>query len=163
PTYPPTLEVCMKAALTLLVCAAFATPLASRSALAQMAAPAASKPGPGKMQHCPTAVEGASTKVKKTNDGVELTITGSDKNAEEAIRTRARHLADVSGKPTTGTDNGTGAGGGGKGRAQCAVIMKDTSVTSKDVKGGAKITVKAKDKASVGEVQKLTAERVAAA
>jgi hypothetical protein len=134
---------------------------AGSNALAQMAAPAASKPGPGKMQHCPTAVDGASTKVKKTKDGVELTITGKDKTAEEAIRTRAHHLADVSGKPKTGTDNGGGAFGGGKGH--CGVIMKDTSVSAKDVKGGAKITVKAKDKKGVDDVQKQTDERVAAA
>jgi hypothetical protein len=147
----------------LLACALLAAPLASQSALAQTAAPTTSKPGPGKMRNCPTAVEGASTKMKKTKDGVELTVTGGDKSAEEAIRARAQHLADVSGKPTTGEHSGTGTGGGGEGRAQCAVIMKDTAVTSKDVKGGAKITVKAKDKAQVGEVQKLTAERVAAA
>jgi hypothetical protein len=129
--------------------------------LAQTAAPAASAQGPGKMQHCPTAVEGASTKVKKTKDGVELTITGSDKTAEAAIRTRAHHLADVSAKPKTGTDNGGGAFGGGKGR--CGVIMKDTTVSAKDVKGGAKITVKAKEKKGVGDLQKLTDERTAAA
>src|SRR5262249_42193376 len=64
-------------------------------------------------------------------------------------------------KPETGKDTGGGDFGGGKGH--CPVVMKDTQISAKDVKGGSKITVKMeKGKGDVKELQKAAKERQAA-
>jgi TusA-related sulfurtransferase len=118
-------------------------------------------PGPNHMIHCPNAVEGAKTTIKNTKDGVELQVTAKDENAVQEIRKRAAHLAEVSEKPDTGKDTGGGDFGGGKGH--CPVVMKDTVVTAKDVKGGSKISVKAeKGKADAKTLQKEAKERLLA-
>jgi hypothetical protein len=89
------------------------------------------------MEHCPTAVAGAKTTISETKDAVVITVTG---NADE-IRKRAKHVVDAAKQdPATVVHDGSGHGGGGLGR--CEVVMKDTTVTAKDVDGGSEITVK---------------------
>jgi TusA-related sulfurtransferase len=123
-------------------------------------APAPGGMGPNHMQHCPNAVEGAKTSIKNTKDGVEITVTAKDENAVQEIRKRASHLSEVAAKPETGKDTGGGDFGGGKGH--CPVIMKDTTVTAADAKGGSKITVKMeKGKGDVKALQKMVKERQA--
>src|SRR5262249_37531232 len=97
-------------------------------------APAPGGMGPEQMIHCPNAVEGAKTSIKNTKEGVEITVTAKDENAVQEIRKRAGHLAEVASKPETGKDTGGGDFGGGKGH--CPVVMKDTQISAKDVKGG---------------------------
>ena len=128
--------------------------------LLQAAAPAPGGMGPNHMQHCPNAVEGAKTSIKNTKDGVEITVTAKDENAVQEIRKRASHLAEVAAKPETGKDTGGGDFGGGKGH--CPVVMKDTTVTAADVKGGSKITVKPeKGKGDAKTLQKTVKDRQA--
>jgi hypothetical protein len=97
--------------------------------------------GGGHMQHCPTAVDGAATEIKDGKDGVEITVTHENAAKTDEIRKRSKHVADASKKdPTSVAHTGDGHGGGGLGR--CEVVMKDTTVTTEDVPGGAKIVVK---------------------
>src|SRR5688572_17979088 len=96
--------------------------------------------GKGNMAHCPTAVKGAKVEIKDGPSAVEITVTGKG-DAVEEIRKRAKHVADASKKdPEAVVHDGAGGGGGGLGR--CEIVLKDTTVTSEDVEGGAKITVK---------------------
>jgi hypothetical protein len=112
-----------------------------------LAAPAWAKEAPastvggGHMKNCPTAVAGAKTEIKDTKDAIDIIITSSDAAKTEEIRKRAKHVADAAkADPTAVVHNGDGHGGGGLGL--CEVVLKDTSVTSEDVEGGTKITVK---------------------
>lgn len=97
--------------------------------------------GGGHMQHCPTAVAGAKTVVADTPTGVEITVTSQNPAKVAEIRDRAKHLAEsAKAEPTSVLHNGAGHGGGGLGL--CEVVLKDTTVTSEEVEGGAKISVK---------------------
>lgn len=94
--------------------------------------------GGGKMQNCPAAVPGAKVDVKESKEAVEVTITGKD---EAEIRKRAQHLAEASKKdPNTMEHTGEGHGGGGMG--QCVIVLKDTTISTEEVPGGAKLMVK---------------------
>jgi TusA-related sulfurtransferase len=127
--------------------------------------------GAGKMSHCPSAVEGATTTLKNTNDGVSVTVTAKGDDAVKAIRERSKHLAEVANGPTdAGADaaalaaaiaSHTGEGGGGGGIGRCPVVVKDTTLKVKDVTGGSQIDVKAKSSASVPRLQKDALERAA--
>jgi hypothetical protein len=109
------------------------------SAWAKEATP--STVGGGHMQHCPTAVAGAKTEIKDNKDSVEITVTATEAAKTEEIRKRAKHMVDAAKQdPTSVVHNGEGHGGGGLG--VCEVVLKDTTVTTEDVDGGAKITVK---------------------
>jgi hypothetical protein len=117
--------------------------------------------GGGHMQHCPTAVEGAKTDIKDGKDGVEITVTATAKDKTEEIRKRAKHVSDAAKQdPTTVEHKGDGHGGGGLGR--CEVVLKDTTITSVDVEGGSKITVKPTKPVDLEWLKKETRERHAA-
>ena len=110
--------------------------VAAPSAFAKDSA-AAPTVGGGHMEHCPTAVPGAKTTISETKDAVVITVTG---NADE-IRKRAKHVVESAKQdPASVVHDGSGHGGGGLGR--CEVVLKDTTVTTKDVEGGSEITVK---------------------
>lgn len=97
--------------------------------------------GGGHMQHCPTTVPGTKTDIKETKDGVEIMVTAKDATKTDEIRRRAKHIVDVAKEdPTTVEHNGAGHGGGGLGL--CEIVLKDTTVTSENIDGGTKITVK---------------------
>jgi TusA-related sulfurtransferase len=128
-------------------------------------AAAGSPAGAGKMSHCPSAVEGATTALKNTAGGVLVTVTAKDDTSVKAIRDRSKHLAEIadatdagaSGSAATASHTGEGGGGGGLGR--CPVVVRDTSVKVKDVPGGSQIDVKAKSAAGVAALQKEATER----
>jgi TusA-related sulfurtransferase len=125
---------------------------------------AGSPAGAGKMSHCPSAVEGATTTVKNTKDGVAVVVVAVSDDATKAIRDRAKHLVEISKSPDTGAAavaSHTGEGGGGGGIGRCPVVLKDTSLASKDVAGGAQIDVKAKTTAGVTKLQEESMERAA--
>jgi hypothetical protein len=97
--------------------------------------------GSGHMQNCPAAVPGAKTEIKDGPDGVQITVTSDSAAKVDEIRKRAKHVVEVAkADPTTVAHNGDGHGGGGLGR--CEVVLKDTVVTSEDVQGGSRLTVK---------------------
>jgi hypothetical protein len=117
--------------------------------------------GGGHMQHCPTAVEGAKTEIAETKDGVEITVTSPNAAKTEEIRKRAKHVVDAAkNDPSSVAHTGDGHGGGGLGR--CEVVLKDTNVTSEDVEGGSKITVKPVKPVDLEWLKKETSARRAA-
>ncbi len=109
--------------------------------------PAAEGAGAHKMAHCPSAVEGATTTVKDSKEGVVVTVTAPAGAADKVkeIRDRAKHTAEVSkmAEPPKVEHNSEGKGGGGLGR--CPVVVEgDTTVDVKDIDNGSEISVKAK-------------------
>jgi TusA-related sulfurtransferase len=126
--------------------------------LAAAGAPA----GAGKMSHCPSAVQGSTTTLKNTTDGVSVVITAKGDDDVKSIRDRSKHLAEVANSPDDGgamTHTGEGGGGGGLGR--CPVVVKDTTLKVKDVPGGSQVDVKAKAAADVPKLQAEAKERAA--
>ena len=116
--------------------------------------------GERKMAHCPSAVDGAMTQVKDNKDGVVVTVTAKADDAAKAIRERAKHVADVSKHPSPSPEhNGEGKGGGGLGR--CPALVADVTVDTKDVPGGAELTLHAKKPADVAMLQSKTKDRAA--
>jgi TusA-related sulfurtransferase len=118
---------------------------------------AGSPAGAGKMSHCPSAVQGATTTLKNTTDGVSVVVTATEDVAVKSIRERSKHLAEIANAADAGTAEPphTGEGGGGGGIGRCPVVVKATTLKVKDVPGGSQVDVKAK---SVTEVAKLQAE-----
>jgi hypothetical protein len=97
--------------------------------------------GSGKMQNCPAAVPGAKTEIKNGSDAVQVTVTAEGATKVDEIRKRAKHVAEAAkAHPTAVAHSGDGHGGGGLGR--CEVVMKDTVVTTEDVAGGSRFTIK---------------------
>jgi TusA-related sulfurtransferase len=130
----------------------------ARERQAELAAPGGRDAGGRKMAHCPSAVDGASTSVKNTKDGVEVTVTAKSADATKEIRERAKHLVEAAKKdPSAPKHDGSGEGGGGLGR--CPVPMKDTSIDAKDVDGGSRLTVKPTNAADLTLIQKEAKER----
>ena len=93
------------------------------------------------LAHCPSAVDGAVTKVADLADGVKVTITSSNKDAVKEIRERAKHQAEIGKKPDEKKVEHNGSGGGGGALGRCPVVFRgDTIVESKDVADGAELT-----------------------
>lgn len=110
------------------------------------------------MANCPSTVEGASTAVQDAADSVVVTVTAGAEAATTEIRTRAKHLAEVSVKnPTEIKHDKEGSGGGGLGN--CPVVLADTTISSEDVPGGAKITVKPAKAEDLEKLKAATKER----
>jgi hypothetical protein len=146
------------------------TPVAETAEPAAPALPASVAPpspigyaaGRGRMASCPTLIEGGATAIKDVEGGVELTVTAREAAATSEIRARARHVAEVSKEEAPqGRHNGTGRGGGKSGR--CPVITRNTVITTDDVEGGARITVKPRDVAELDWVRREARERQAEA
>ncbi len=130
----------------------------SRERLGEMGQPGAREAGQGKMAHCPSSVDGAATEVKATKDAVVVTVKGKDEAATKEIRERAKFLVEASKKdPNDVTHKGDGSGGGGFGR--CPVVLKETTVESKDVEGGSELTVKPKKADELPALEKEAKER----
>jgi hypothetical protein len=120
------------------------------------------KGGAGNMMHCPTAVPGAKFTVENVKDGVTITVTGDTPTAEKEIRARAKHVVEAAKTdPESVRHTGDGHGGGGIGR--CPIVLKDTLVSTEDVKGGAKITVHPVKPVDIEWLRKETAARADAA
>ena len=122
------------------------------------AAPAASVAAKEKMAHCPNAVTGALTVIADVPGGVEITITSKDAPAVADIRARTQVLVDASKSPAAQSKH-TGGGGGGGVYGRCPVVMHETSVDAKDIEGGTKVTVKAKNADEVDFVRRESRER----
>ncbi len=123
---------------------------------------AGSPAGQGKMAHCPSAAEGATTTIKNTADGVAVIVTASAAAITTDIRVRAKHLAEIAAEDAgTSQPTHTGEGGGGGNVGRCPVVLKDTTIKVKDVPGGTEVDVKAKTPADVPKLQAETKERSA--
>ncbi|MGH7282441.1 MAG: hypothetical protein ACRELY_13015 [Polyangiaceae bacterium] len=132
----------------------------TRERYADLAAPNSAGAGGGKMSHCPSAADGAITKVADAPSGVTLTITGNPDAVTTDIRARVKHLLDAAKDPApTGTHDGSGNGGGGLGR--CPIVLTDTKVAAKDVAGGSQVTVTATKPNGVDGLRRETRDRIA--
>jgi hypothetical protein len=130
----------------------------SRERLKEMGEPGAKEAGQGKMAHCPSSVDGATTEVKATKDAVVVTVKAKDEAKTKEIRERAKFLVEASKKdPNDVTHKGDGSGGGGFGR--CPVVVKDTTVEAKEVDGGSELTVKPKTAGDLAALEKEAKER----
>lgn len=149
---PTTTESSAKPAVT-------AKATASATVAAASAKPAGSAKA-GHMINCPNAVDGASTEFVDTKDGVDVVVKGKDEAATKEIRARAATLVAAS-KSDTGPSKHTGSGEGGGQFGRCPVVMKNTTVETADVDGGAKISVKAKDAKEIDWLRREAKERLA--
>jgi hypothetical protein len=117
--------------------------------------------GGGKMAHCPSAVPGATTALKGTLGAVLVTVTAKDEAAVTDIRDRTKHVVDASKKdPKDVKHDGNGDGGGKLGR--CPIVLKDTTLTARDVPGGSEISVKPAKPADVAALLKEAKDRAEA-
>ena len=118
--------------------------------------------GRGRMAHCPSALDGTSTRVTNSKDGVVVTVTGKG-DVVKAIRARTAELLAAAAKGDTGVGHTSGGQGGGK-FGRCPVVVKDTALTAKDIEGGSQISVAATKPTTALALQKeshLRAERLA--
>jgi TusA-related sulfurtransferase len=125
---------------------------------------AGSPAGAGKMAHCPSAILGAVTTLKNTPDGVTVSVLASPGTDEivKSIRERSKHLAEVADDAGAAVEPPhTGEGGGHGSIGRCPVVVTGTTLTVKDVPGGAQIAVKAKVPADVPKLQAESKERAA--
>jgi TusA-related sulfurtransferase len=119
---------------------------------------AGSPAGAGKMAHCPSAILGVTTTVKDTKDGVSVTVTATDDPTVKSIRERVTHLLEIAKNPDGGPSH-TGEGGGHGSIGRCPIVLKDTTLASKDVPGGSQVDVKAKSAGDVKSLQDEATER----
>jgi hypothetical protein len=112
------------------------------------------------MSNCPSAVTGAVTRAVPLRDGVAVEITAKEPDQVAEIRARAgrqvayRHRNEAGLPPHTGVGTDSGESG------YCPIVVTDTTVSSEEIKGGARITVRPKEKTSVQAVQRMTNERI---
>ncbi|MGO8996443.1 MAG: hypothetical protein ACLQVI_24270 [Polyangiaceae bacterium] len=131
-----------------------APPIATAVAPAAPAAPAAMNnggggsgggSGAGKMVQCPNAVRGAKTAISDSSSAIAITVTANDDDAVKEIRDRAEQIALAAAKTQSGEVKHDGSGNGGGGFGGCPIVLKDTSISEKDMPGGALFTVTPKN------------------
>ncbi len=117
------------------------------------------KTGAALATFCPTAAPGASVSIEDSPNGVTIAVTAKSEAETKEIRERAKRLveADRTEGDAGVRHDGHGSAGGRYGR--CIVVMKDTQLESKEIPGGVRLTVKAKNAAEVGWLRKETRER----
>jgi hypothetical protein len=136
------------------------SPAASVAApAATSAAPPATAPDPlaEKLRHCPLTVEGAATAIADVDGGIELVVTAKDEARALEIRSRVKHLEELTSDKDTGVTHGAGAGGGWM--RDCPVVSKDTRVVGADIAGGSRILVRPKGAGSVADLRTETRRR----
>lgn len=127
-----------------------------RERQAKLAEPGSAEAGSRKMANCPSAADGAETKIEEKPDAVLVTITTKDAAAVADLRERAKKLGEAA--KAAGSDKHDG-GGAGTGTGRCPVVLEETTIEAKDVDGGVAITVKPKKAADLAKVAKETKER----
>ena len=115
-----------------------------------------------KMMHCPSAVDGAATKVEGGKESVVVTITAGDPAKVAEIQKRAKHLASLAAPSATPENKHTGQGTGGGALGKCPVVMRDVTLKVEDQKDGAKVTVTPKNPATLSELAKISKDRAEA-
>jgi hypothetical protein len=125
------------------------------------AAPAPT-PQADRMARCPNMVRGAITVVREVPNGIELSVSAnqSESGAVAEIRSRAAMLATASAQ-TKGQHRANGSGAAQFGR--CPVVMRNTKVESREIPGGAAISVQPSQPAELAwlrrEVEARSAEQ----
>jgi hypothetical protein len=117
----------------------------------------------GEMEHammnCPSAVEGAQTRVVQTPGGVDVIVT----SAEAAAQVEIRALADYHARMDRFTDwpSHSGFHGGPGTSGHCPIIHDRTRITLSPVPDGVTLHVRAMSPDHVASVQEQTAQRLA--
>ena len=114
-----------------------------------------------KMMHCPSAVDGAETKVEATDAAVKLTITSADKAKVAEIQKRAQHLASLTAEETAEIKH-TGQGTGGGALGKCPVVMDGTTLVVESNDQGAVISMTVADAAKLPDLAKTASARAVA-
>lgn len=124
--------------------------------------PVAEKPDmANKMEHCPSSVAGATTKVEGGEGVIIVTVTAADEAATTEIRTRGAYLAGLEGADGAEVKHsGEGTGGGALGK--CPVVVGHAKLTAEDVEGGTKVTMTPTKEGGLAELNAMATERAAA-
>jgi hypothetical protein len=113
------------------------------------------------MRNCPSGVESATTQSTPTADGVELTITSSDSDAQSEILARAM-LQSLQRDPMTNAVQHTGDHRGPGSIGFCPIIHADTRVSFEPIANGVRVHVTAHRLRDVAALQEATSARVRA-
>lgn len=112
------------------------------------------------MANCPSAVDGAETRLTNTPTGVDVTVTAQNADAEALIvqlaELHTRHEGMGNAPQHTGQHGGPGTIG------HCPIIHDGTQISMTSVEGGVVLHVDALAPERVKEVQAQTADRLAA-
>ena len=114
------------------------------------------------MENCPSAVQGAVTRVTNTKEGVVVTVTAKDARGEREVRRRAQIQEEVSAQPARGAIEHTGTGTGSGRYGFCPGAMRNTRLEARDVPGGSQMTVRAAQASDVTKLQQRSHERAEA-
>jgi hypothetical protein len=112
------------------------------------------------MRHCPSSVPGSITKMTETSDGVDVTITAGDAEAQRQILALARPHERI-GNPTLESQH-DGMHGGPGNVGFCPIIHANTVITVSEAPGGARIHVRAGDPKNKAALVEATRKRVEA-
>jgi hypothetical protein len=115
------------------------------------------------MQHCPSTVPGATTKVSDIADGVVVTVQApNDLIAQQEIRSRAQFQLEIIDAPERSAIEHTGLGTGSGKYGYCPGMTAGTSLEIKWLPDGAILTVHADKADDVKRLQKSTHKRAKA-
>jgi len=112
-----------------------------------------------KMMHCPSAVDGATTKVETGKESVVVTITASDPAKVAEVQKRAEHLAGLTSAGAAPELKHSGQGTGGGALGKCPVVMRDVTLKVEKQKDGAKVSVTPKNAAALSELGRISKDR----
>lgn len=111
------------------------------------------------MANCPSAVPGAVTKIALTADGVDVTVTAPDPQAQRKIVTLADFHARTPGSLAPWPHSGLRSGGSHIGH--CPILHEHTTITAAAVPGGVRLQLRADAPSRVKELQDIISARVA--
>jgi hypothetical protein len=111
------------------------------------------------MANCPTSAPNAVVALKDVPGGIEVSVTGKDESLVADIRARATKLVEADRQEVDAGVKHSGRGEGGGRYGRCTIVMRNTSLTTAEIPGGIKATVKAKDAAEVDWLRRETRDR----
>jgi hypothetical protein len=115
------------------------------------------------MQHCPSTVPGATTKVSDIADGVVVTVqAANDLLAQQEIRQRAQYQLEIGDAPERSAIEHTGLGTGSGKYGFCPGMTAGTTLEIKWLPDGATMTIRADKPEDVKRLQKSTHKRARA-
>ena len=115
------------------------------------------------MEHCPSAVPGARTRVADTDGGVVVTVTApGDPLAAAEIRRRVQFQLQIVDQPERSAIEHTGLGTGSGRYGYCPGMIEHTSLDARWRSDGAVLTVRADRPADVPRLRAQTRKRARA-
>ncbi len=112
------------------------------------------------MNHCPSAVDGATTQVANIDGGVVVTVRAPlDPIAQQEIRRRVQYQLEIVDQPERGAIEHTGLGTGSGRYGFCPGMMERTSLDVQWTTDGAKLIIHADRPEDVRRLQTTTRRR----